>query len=195
MKSPLPDGFNSSIMQKEPELEKLRDRLNLILIAGLCSTTLAPCLLFFFTGEGEIEWAILFIGISYLVSLAPKDFYDKFQISTDLKFYQKLGVDQFKKFSTNGDFINKRIRRRFPTHRNVVNMETIKNKLNETYQIEKSHTVLFIFCLLTNIYAFYTNSINTAIIIFIGNLTFNFYPNLLQQYNRIRYKRIVDNYS
>jgi hypothetical protein len=87
-------------MQKEPELEKLRYRLNLILIAGLCSTTLAPCLLFYFTGEGEIEWAILFVGISYLVSLAPKGFYGKFQISTDLTFYQKLGVDQFKKIST-----------------------------------------------------------------------------------------------
>lgn len=182
-------------MQKEQGLEKLRYRLNLILIAGLCSTTLAPSVLFYFTGKGEIKWAILFIGISYLVSLLSKGFYDKIQLSTDLKFYKRLGVDQFKKFSTNGDFINKRIRRSFPSHRNVVNMETIKDKLNETYQIEKSHTVLFIFCLLTNIYAFYTNSINTAIILFIGNLTFNFYPNLLQQYNRIRYKRIVNNYA
>ncbi|WP_416377829.1 hypothetical protein [Algoriphagus sp. D3-2-R+10] len=35
----------------------------------------------------------------------------------------------------------------------------------------------------------------TAIILFIGNILFNYYPNLLQQYNRIRYKRIIENYS
>jgi hypothetical protein len=77
----------------------------------------------------------------------------------------------------------------------VTNYETIKEKLNETYTIEKSHTVLFIFCLLTNIYAFWANSIGTAIILFIGNILFNYYPNLLQQYNRIRYTRVVNNFS
>jgi hypothetical protein len=76
-----------------------------------------------------------------------------------------------------------------------LNFETIKDKLNETYKIEKSHTVLFVFCLLTNIYAVFTNSIGTAVILFIGNILFNYYPNLLQQYNRIRYKRVVNNYS
>jgi len=102
-----------------------------------------------------------------------------------------LGVDKFKKLSTNGDLINKRIRKKFPTHRNVINFETIKEKLNETYTIEKSHTVLFIFCLMTNIYALITNSYGTAIILFVGNILFNYYPNLLQQYNRIRYRRAI----
>ena len=134
---------------------------------------------------------IIFIVISYLVSRFPKTFYDRFQISTNLKIYKKLGVDKFKKLSTNGDLINKRIRKKFPTHRNVINFETIKEKLNETYTIEKSHTVLFIFCLMTNIYALITNSYGTAIILFVGNILFNYYPNLLQQYNRIRYRRAI----
>ncbi|MGB7785717.1 MAG: hypothetical protein WBL27_06415, partial [Salinimicrobium sp.] len=157
----------------------------------LCATTLAPSVIFYFRGEGELVWMIIFIGISYFVSRLPKSFYDKFQLSKNLTIYNKLAVDKFKKFSTNGDYINRRIRRKFPTHRNVANLETLKAKLNETYTIEKSHTVLFIFCLLTNIYAFWINSIGTAIILFIGNIIFNFYPNLLQQYNRIRYKRVI----
>lgn len=179
---------------EEKDLQKLKYRLNLILIAGLCSTTLAPSVIFYFRGEGEFKWMFIFIGISYLVSRLPKTFYDKFQLSKDLKVYKKLGVDQFKKFSTNGDFINRKIRRSFPMHRNVVNFETIKDKLNETYTIEKSHTVLFVFCLLTSIYAFWTNSFGTTIILFIGNILFNYYPNLLQQYNRIRYLRVINNY-
>ncbi len=69
----------------------------------MCSTTLAPCVIFYFRGAGEFRWFIAFIGISYLVSLFPKTFYDRFQISTDLKAYKRLKVDVFKKLSTNGD--------------------------------------------------------------------------------------------
>lgn len=178
-------------MTGKKDLERLKSRLNLILIAGLCATTLAPSLIFYFRGEGELQWMIGFMGISYYVSRLPKSFYDKFQLSKNLTIYKKLAVDKFKKFSTNGDLINRKIKRNFPTYRNVANLETIKAKLNETYTIEKSHTVLFIFCLLTNIYAFWINSLVTAIILFIGNILFNYYPNLLQQYNRIRYTRVI----
>ena len=174
------------------ELENLKYRLNLILIAGLCSMTLAPCVIFYFRGAGEWQWLVIFIAISFLVSRLPRSFYDRFQISKDVRIYKTLGVDHFKRFSTNGDFINKRIRKEYPNHRNVTNVETAKDKLNETYVIERSHTVLFVFCLLTNVYALWANSIGTAIILFIGNIVFNYYPNLLQQYNRIRYSRVVN---
>jgi hypothetical protein len=179
----------------DKELERLKYRLNLILIALLCSTTLAPCVIFYVRGKGEFKWMIVFFVISYLVSRLPNTFYDRFQISTSLSIYRKLGVDKFKKLSTNGDLINSRIRKQFPNHRNVMNVETIKEKLNETYTIERSHTVLFVFCLLTTIYALWTSSIGTAIVLFVGNILFNYYPNLLQQYNRIRYMRVVNNYS
>lgn len=179
----------------DKQLEKLKYRLNLILVALLCSTTLAPCVIFYFGGDGKFKWMAVFITISYLVSRFPKSFYDKFQLSANLKVYKKLGVDQFKKLSTNGDFINRKIRKKYPAHRNVTNFETVKLKLDQTYKIEQAHTVLFVFCLLTMLYAFWINSIETASILFVGNIVFNYYPNLLQQYNRIRYKRIVDNYS
>ena len=176
-------------------LEKLKYRLNLILIALLCSTTLAPCVIFYVAGDGEFKWLCVFIAISYLISRLPKSFYDRFQISTDLKFYKRLGVDKFKRLATNGDLINRKIRKKYPTHRNVTNYETVRRNLDETYAIEKSHTVLFVFCLLTNIHAFWANSMGIAITLFIGNILFNYYPNLLQQYNRIRYMRVVNNFS
>lgn len=187
--------FITMALTNDKELETLKFRLNLILIAFLCSTTLAPCVIFYFRGEGELKWMVIFICISYLVSLLPKKFYDRFQISKSLKIYKQLGVDKFKRLSTNGDLINRKIRKYFPTHRNVTNLETIRQKLNETYTIEKSHTVLFVFCILTNVYAIWTNSIGTAIILFVGNVLFNYYPTLLQQYNRIRYKRVIENFT
>ncbi len=177
------------------ELERLKYRLNLILIALLCATTLAPCVIFYLRGEGKLVWMVIFMGISYLVSLLPKSFYDKFQLSADLCFYRKSGVHHFKMLSTNGDLINRRIRLNYPAYRNIKNLETIEEKLNETYAIEKSHTVLFVFCSMTAVYAFLVNSPVTAGLLFVGNVVFNFYPNLLQQYNRIRYRRILKNYS
>jgi len=175
-------------------VEKLQYRLNLIIIALLCSTTLAPCVIFFVRGAGEWTWLIVFLALSYLVSLLPKSFYDRFQISKNIVLYKKLKVHQFKKWVTNGDIINKKIRQKYPNHRNVSNLESIKTKLEETYTIEKSHTVLFVFCLLTSVYAFMVHSYGTSILLLIGNFLFNFYPNLLQQYNRIRYSKLVDTY-
>lgn len=179
----------------DKELQKLKYRLNLTLIVLLCSTTLAPCVIFYFKGEGEFKWILVFIAISYVVSRLPKTFYDRFQILTDLKIYKKLGVDKFKKLASNGDLINKTIRKKHPAHLNVTNFETIKENINETYTIEKSHAVLFTFCLLTTIYTLWMNSIRTTITLFIGNTLFNYYPNLLRQYNRIRYMRVIAAYS
>jgi len=176
------------------KLEKLKNRLNLVLIALFCSTTLTPCVYFYVQGAGEIKWLLIFVIVGYLVSRLPNGFFDRFQISQNLKAYRRLKVHVFKKLSTNGDFINQRIRKEYPTHRNVTNLDSVKEKLNETYSIERVHTVLFVFCLLTNIYAFLSNELTTAIILFVGNIIFNYYPNLLQQYNRIRYMRVVKNY-
>lgn len=173
------------------KVENFKYRLNLILIALLCSTTLAPCLIFYVRGAGKLTWMLIFILTAYLISLLPGSFYDRIQLSQRLSLYKKLGVDKFKKLSTNGDLINKIIRNKYPGHRNIKNLKTIEEKLYETYTIEKSHTVLFVFCLLTNIYAFMTESYTTAGILFVGNFLFNFYPNLLQQYNRIRYKSAI----
>jgi hypothetical protein len=175
------------------KLEKLKSRLNLVLIALFCSTTLTPCVIFYVQGAGEIKWLLIFVVVSYLVSL-PKGFFDRFQISQDLEAYERLKVHVFKKLSTNGDFINHRMRKEYSNHRNVTNLESVKEKLNETYSIERAHTVLFVFCLLTSIYASLSHELATTIIVFVGNIIFNYYPNLLQQYNRIRYTRVVKNY-
>lgn len=176
------------------ELKKTIYRHNLIIIALLCTTTLAPAVIFYTTGPGKLKWLLVFIIISFLFSRIPKSFYDKFQLSQDIRIYKKLKVHLFKRFATNGDFINRRIRNKFPKHRNISDYGSIREKLKETYTTEKSHTVLFLFCLMISVYAFAISSLGTAIFLTAGNLIFNYYPNLLQQYNRIRYKKVIQDY-
>ena len=172
-------------------LKKSMDRHNLIIIAGLCSATLAPAVIFFVRGQGEWPWLLVFIGLSWFTSLIPRAFYDKLQWSSNILFYKKLGVHAFKKLATNGDYINRSIRRKFPHHRQVPNVASIGGKLLETYTIERAHTVLFVFCLLTHVYAWAIGDVGTGWFLFFGNIVFNLYPNLLQQYNRLRYKRVI----
>jgi len=182
--------------KKELEkIENFKTSLNLIVIFGLFFTTFLPSYIFFVLGPGEFKWLALIILISYLVSLIPDSIHFRFQISKDLRFYKKMGVDKFKRYASSGDLINKRIRKKYPTYRNVTNLDSVEQKLKETYSIERGHTVLFIFFLMINIYVFYSNSIIIGIILFLGNTLFNFYPNLLQQYYRIRFKKVIENYS
>ena len=175
----------------EQNLEKARYRLNLIIIALFCSTTLAPCVLFFFTGKGQLIWLVIFLIVTYLFSLIPKYWYRRWQLSANLSIYRKLKVHLFKKFATNGDVTNKILRRKFPLHRNVKNRDSLAEKLAETYIVEKAHSVLFIFCLLTSAHAFAMKDIGTGILLTLGNIVFNLYPNFLQQYNRIRYQKLI----
>src|SRR5690606_25933416 len=117
---------------------------------------------------------------------------DKIQFSQSVSFYRNLGVHLFKRFATNGDIINRQIRRKFPNHRNVYDLKSAELKLKETYSTEKAHWVIFTFTIATIIYIFLSKeSLRIAILLIFSNIIFNLYPNLLQQYNRIRLKRAL----
>lgn len=182
-------------MEQQKALERSIYWHNLIIIALFCSCTLSPALIFFTTGPGEWPYLLAFLAIGYWISRLPLSFYDRIQWSKKTVFYKKLGVHHFKKLATNGDFINRSIRKRFPLHRNVSNYASLEAKWKETYVIEKSHSVLFVFCLLTCVYALVIGAYGIAIFLGVGNLFLNYYPNLLQQYNRIRYRNLLDKYS
>lgn len=188
-------GGKTKTMETNKALAKSIYRHNLIIIALFCSTTLTPALIFFTTGPGEWMYLLGFITVSYLFSLLPLRFYDQIQWSQELSFYKKLRIHHFKKYVTNGDYINRSIRRKFPTHKNVSDLESINAKWQETYTSEKVHSVMFVFCLLTSIYALVIGAVGTTVFLSIGNLFLNYLPNLLQQYNRIRYKKVMDAYG
>ena len=50
---------------------------------------------------------------------------------------------------------------------------------------------MFLFFLLTGIYALLRGQIWWAFIITFNNVVFNLFPNLLQQYNRLRLRRLM----
>ncbi len=172
------------------ELKKVIGRYNFIIV-GLFSVSLLPAITFYLDGNGEWKWFLIILLISLTFFRIPNSVIDKIQFSKRTIIYRKLRVHLFKKYATNGDIINKKIRQQFPKHRNVHNPLSIQRKIIETYTTERTHFFFFIFCFLTSIYAWSTNHFVHGTAITVGNIVFNLYPILLQQYNRIRYKDVL----
>jgi hypothetical protein len=174
------------------ELKKLIDRYNYIIVVLFCGTNLSPILIFYMYGKGEWKWFIITLATSLLINLLPNAIIDRIQFSQSVSFYRNLGVHVFKRFATSGDIINRQIRRKFPHHRNVHDLKSAELKLEETYSAEKLHWIVFIFTIATIIHIFSSKeSLGIGILLIFSNIAFNFYPSLLQQYNRLRLKRAL----
>ncbi len=129
----------------------------------------------------------IFLAISLLTTLLPVSFFTYIQLSTTTSLYKKIGVKFINKFTQNGDLINGLIRKRFPRY-NVISTRNISHKklLRQTYMFEKFHFAMFVFFTLVIVYALIKKYFLWAFIIAISNIVYNVYPNLLQQYIRIR---------
>jgi hypothetical protein len=165
--------------------------LNLLIVVLMCSTTLSPALMLVLHHPQHWMYFVGFLLISITISKLPHSFYDKLQLSGRTAFYKMLGVHLFKKFATNGDIINRKIRASHPEHKMVANIPGIRMKLAETYLTEQIHATLLVLCIFTGIYSFVVGANATGVLITAGNLIFNVYPILLQQYNRLRYQRVL----
>jgi len=128
-----------------------------------------------------------FIAISILPVFFPNSFFDKIQLGKTTAIYKKLGVDLVNKLAQNGDIINKLIRKKFPGYKAISYQRSSINKLlQQTYIYEKFHFVMFVFFCLVMAYALIKTYPGWAVIVFVCNLFYNVYPNLLQQYIRVK---------
>lgn len=102
-----------------------------------------------------------------------------------------MGVAYINKFTQNGDIINRILRKKYPEY-SIMAKENFSTKkiLQQTYMFEKFHFMLFLFFILTAVYAVFQQFYWWAFFITITNVIYNIYPVLLQQYIRIRLSSI-----
>lgn len=131
----------------------------------------------------------VFSGVGLLAVFLPRSFFSYIQLSKTSAFYKKMGVHIIKKYAQNGDVITNLIRKKYPHYKVVTkNKKSIKSLLQQSYMFEKFHFILFLFFILTTIFAAINGYCLWVFILLITNLMYNVYPNLLQQYIRIRLK-------
>ena len=129
----------------------------------------------------------IFLAISLIPTLLPNSVLDRIQIANNPAIYKRLGVHWVNRLTQNGDIINRLIRRKFPTYQGVAkNKTSIDTLIKRTYMFEKFHLLLFVFFSLVMIYAILNGYYLWACVILLTNIIYNIYPNLLQQYIRLK---------
>ena len=146
----------------------------------------------------DLKWLFILLAVSMLAGFLPNAFFDAIQLGQTTAIYKKIGIRFVKKYTQDGDLINRLIRRKFPRYRVFDGNGSIQKHLAKAYAMEKIHFIMFLFFLLTSIYALARGHVWWAIFITMNNLAFNLYPNFLQQYNRLRFRHLmksIRNYS
>lgn len=147
---------------------------------------LAP-VFFFCYNFMESRTIISFVAISFIPAFVKKTAFDRLQISTRNSTYKRLYVPEINRVIQNGVIINALVRKRFPGYRQVSpDKASILKLINKTYDFERFHAMMFVFFILTSGYAVSIIRFDWAFLILITNIIYNIYPNLLQQYIRLK---------
>jgi Glycosyl-4,4'-diaponeurosporenoate acyltransferase len=180
-----------SAMEKsnEKKLQKIKKLLawyNMIPNLVWSVLNLVPISVFCFTLMG-LQTFYTILAISIVPVFFKKSFLDKLQIGKTTAVYKKLGVHHINTVAQNGVLINKLVKNKYPQYKAVTSKQASINRLiAQTYVFEKFHWVCFLFFSLATIYAISTGHWYWVFIISLTNIAYNVYPNLLQQYIRLK---------
>ena len=108
-------------------------------------------------------------------------------------FYRRLGLRWFRYFATDGDLINRTLRRIQPSYRVVHDRVSLQKHREGTYSNERWHLAFFIAGTLTFCHAFSTDQHFVGSLIFVFNVFFNLFPVLHQRYKRVRMRHLTTN--
>ena len=139
----------------------------------------------------ELKWLWIFLAFSVPAVLLPEAFYDAIQWSRRTEDYERIGIRFLRKFTQDGDLVNRKLRQRDPGYKTFDNPAKLQQLVQKTYVFEKVHLAMLLFFLYTAVYALDKRLTVWALALTAANILFNIYPNLLQQYNRLRLRQIL----
>jgi hypothetical protein len=185
-------------MPQQPEIERLRQRLNtfVLVIAGQFLGLVAWYWLRFVPAFRPFDFnaptpppSLLLVcaGVIVLPFLLPPSYFRPRPFERAL--YRRLGIRWFRAIATDGDFIMRRLRARDPTFRVIGRERSASDYAKNSILGERWHTSWLLLGLITAGLAVANGEYIFGAVITVFNLAFNFYPVLLQRYHRIRLRR------
>ena len=152
---------------------------------------LTPIVIFCYTFI-PLKTMYILIGISLIPIFFPNSFFDSIQLSRSSHWYRRIGVKYINTFAQNGSIVSEILRKKYPDFKVISRTKrSIKKQYYSTYFFEKFHFSLFIFFSIMIVYAAMQGHFYWVLILTICNLLYNVYPNLLQQYIRIKLRSAV----
>ena len=108
--------------------------------------------------------------------------------------YERLGVRHFKKFTVNGEYMNRIVRFYKPNFKVIRDVASMKHWLSVTRSKEAGHIVHFVMTLPALGYLLMRGYYLSAGCLIVLNILFDLYPVMIQRYNRFRIQRILRKY-
>ncbi|MBE7174209.1 MAG: hypothetical protein INR73_26780 [Williamsia sp.] len=134
----------------------------------------------------------ILLGASLVTIFLPNSFFDRMQVSKTPLVYRKMGVKYVNALAQNGSLLVGILKKKYPDYKIVSKTNaSIKKQYFQTYFFEKFHFSLFLFFTLLTVYAGLHGHFYWMLALIIINLFYNIYPNLLQQYIRLRLKSVM----
>ena len=185
-----------------PDVERLRNRLNtlVLVIPGqflpavvMYWMRFVPALRpFHFEVPAPPLWVPLTgLALAFLPHFLPRAYFEPRAFERG-GFYPALGLRFFRAIATDGDLINRRLRRLDPSYRVIRDRRTRDEHIAGSITNERWHTAFLLLGLVTTASALATGQHGWAIAITVFNVVFNLYPVCHQRYKRARLRTIPD---
>lgn len=144
--------------------------------------------LWFWIKEGMNMYFYSFLSISLLVGILPNSILDLLMFGSSKKFYEKLGVKYIVKFVQNGSVVKNLTNKQGYV---IINGKSQARQYLKTISMyERFHWICLLFFTLTTTYCLFHGYFRTGGVITVSNIFYNLCPILLQQYNKIRIRKI-----
>ncbi|WP_343692882.1 hypothetical protein [Chitinophaga sp.] len=178
-------------MAGEPltKARQLAARYNLLVSLLWTLVCLGPVAGYFYRYM-PVNWLWVIVPTALFPYFLPASWLDRYAVSTSRHFYERMGVQAVLGVVQHGRYVNRRIKSRFPGYRIVYDRETIRRKIKETYQFERFHYGLLLAFIIPISHAWSVYWYRGVILV-VCNMVYNVYPILMQQYVRLRLKRMV----
>ena len=183
-------------MTERPDVERLRDRLNLLVLVvpGQFLPIVAAYWLRFVPSFRPYGFEVPAPGPGLLLACAaalalpfvlPRGWFTPHPIERR-GLYDALGLRLFRAVATDGDWVNSRLRRLDPTYRVIRDRRTRDAHMAGTILNERWHLAWLGLGLVTAGSAMATRQYGWAVAVTVFNVAFNLYPVFHQRYKRAR---------
>lgn len=134
---------------------------------------------------------LIYVIVSVAVGFLPARFFAKLQLSKSRRAYERLGVRFIAQFVQDGSFSNRISGRKLISRSTIKDEKKLSSYLKTLSMYERYHMECLVFFMITVIDSLFQGLLVFSFILLVLNIIYNFYPIILQQYNRLRVKGIV----
>lgn len=195
--------MDENAVPNSTDASEYANRLNIFPIALFC-LWLGSTVLFWLQAFGPLRsfdrvspnsapfwWLVGSLLVGYAIRFLPPSWYRMRSFEANGRIYERLGVKAMRAVVSNGDLVNRIVRRRFPGYRVYAFADRIEKVSDDGRTNERSHLKSFAGGMIVALYALRIDWVDWAAWLAFTNLAANLYPTLVQRYTRARLQPIA----